>query len=270
MKNDKINAEVNYQKKIHVDVVYQKKQNQKIRNFIIRNKDIIAIIISMFSLLVTILIAIKISSQQVQISKRQADLSEQNLKLSKQNSETNKLNSSLAFHFDIDNSELTKETYEFMDVNGEIVTIESPIIKIMVDQGAMNKVTGIKMDEKGVVSATVVLTAKDFIDKNFVEWFPSMLGQSTANSLENSITETFMAYDYYFILAEDFNSNTELVLISYDIDLKQKKCAVNQYYYEETLMLENQEWVDNEDNWPRIEQFKNFRKLQKMLQDGGL
>jgi len=126
------------------------------------------------------------------------------------------------------------------------------------------------MDEKGVVSATVVLTAKDFIDKNFVEWFPSMLGQSTANSLENSITETFMAYDYYFILAEDFNSNTELVLISYDIDLKQKKCAVNQYYYEETLMLENQEWVDNEDNWPRIEQFKNFRKLQKMLQDGGL
>ncbi|MBO0474412.1 hypothetical protein JZO86_11950 [Enterococcus ureasiticus] len=194
-------------------------------------------------------------------------MSDQSLKISQQAAQSNKHNSGLAFHFGVDKSIETREIYRLDNDSGEDLEIVSPKVTLEVDQGAINKVTGIKIEDGEIVFAKVILVAKDFVNSNTSGIKPQMFGKLSSFSIKDRKNDTFIGYDYYFLLIEDFNSKKELVMVCFDIDLEKKECDVKQYFYGETLMLESNEWTEASENSGRKEQFENFRKLYQMLQD---
>lgn len=191
--------------KVNIKIEYKKKRSGKIRNYILRNKDIMTIIISICSLLVTIFIAIKISSQQLEISKKQAKLSDQNLKLSEQNSKMNSQNLPLIYDTKIKYDDLGESSsFDFED---KLNTIEFKMsIKPEITQGNIKAVFSCVYNGNEV-------TINSLNSSKFSEVKLDYKTKGTTDQLNKSVMDMFVVYidnnnklhyDYVLMMPEYF------------------------------------------------------------------
>lgn len=93
-----------------VKIKWQIEKKRGIRNFLLRNKELIAIGTSVSSLLVNIMVATVISSQQLELSKAQKQISDTQLEISKSNKILTENNQNLVYNTQIEIGDLSKSS----------------------------------------------------------------------------------------------------------------------------------------------------------------